>query len=298
MKIKSLQIINLQQRKDINIKFNDDINIITGSNGSGKTTIIKVLWYLVSGNIERLFSEVDFDSLKLKTSLYDLNIKVQEDLVFITTKLKSQKKDGKLKEASSTEYCFNKYTRNIVEGKKQSFLDINFDDILTYDDEFEINIGKTNKVTEIDSINRMLVKLTSGSVFFPTFRRVEGGFSLTENNENLYKDKYKRGYPPNKLQEGLQELSNKLSVFDNHFISSISTHDITELLRRKHSETSEKVNQLHIGMSEFIEKKIEGIKENATSNTKDSVLSEIQKKVNSITSQREAFLVHLRLCQL
>ncbi len=51
MKIKQLKIKNLQNRINCDFKFNEDINIVTGQNGSGKTTILKLLWYLVSGNI-------------------------------------------------------------------------------------------------------------------------------------------------------------------------------------------------------------------------------------------------------
>ena len=81
-----------------------------------------------------------------------------------------------------------------------------------------------------------------------------------------------------------------MSVFDNYFISSISTNDIIELLRKKHSETSEEVNNLHIGMSEYIEKKIQSSQNKTTSKSKDTILDEIKKKVASISIERENLL--------
>jgi predicted ATPase len=271
MKIKSIKIKNLQGRKDINMKFNDDINIITGVNGAGKTTIIKLVWYLVSGNVERVHKEVDFDLIYLRTTKYDLKIENDSQRLKVSVKISK----------NIFEYVFFKSSEGLIlmnDDETSVFLPKNV---------FEFK-GQPMEVRDIDGINRMLVGLTSGSVFFPTFRRVEGGYSLSEN---LSEDRFSRQSGAGAgLQAGLVELSSKLSVYDNLFVASISTHDITELLRRKHSDTSEKVNSLHIGMSEYIEKKIEGIRGNSSAEIKDKVLNDIQVKVADISSKREELL--------
>ncbi|MEX2411327.1 MAG: AAA family ATPase [Candidatus Paceibacterota bacterium] len=249
MKIKQLKVKKLQNRIDCDLKFNDDLNIVTGQNGSGKTTVLKLIWYLISGNIERVFRELVFEYLKLKTSNYDLEIKVESETILYKWKLKGK-------------------DQNIFEYKRKTERKLEHEDI------------------NIDFINMDLVKASEGSVFFPTFRRIEGGFTLTDADENY---RYKRR-PSNQIEEGLMRLSSQLSVFDNFFISSISTNDILELLRRKHSESSEEVNQLHIGMSTFIEKKIQSSQDKTTSKSKDAILDDIKKKVLSISTEREKLL--------
>ena len=40
---------------------------MTGKNGSGKTTVLKLLWYAISGNLERVLAEIQFESFELET---------------------------------------------------------------------------------------------------------------------------------------------------------------------------------------------------------------------------------------
>lgn len=46
--IKRLEIKGLWGKQDFTFDFHDDLNIFTGSNGSGKTTILRVMWNLLS----------------------------------------------------------------------------------------------------------------------------------------------------------------------------------------------------------------------------------------------------------
>ncbi len=71
MKIKSLEIIGLNgSEQPINLTFNDDLNIITGRNGAGKTTILKMIWGVISGNFAVIKRDCFFDKLILKTDGY------------------------------------------------------------------------------------------------------------------------------------------------------------------------------------------------------------------------------------
>ncbi|MDC4606714.1 AAA family ATPase, partial [Acinetobacter baumannii] len=50
MKIKSFTVEGLHGNHDpISLEFHDDLNILSGRNGAGKTTILKLMWYLISG---------------------------------------------------------------------------------------------------------------------------------------------------------------------------------------------------------------------------------------------------------
>ena len=75
MKINRIKLTELNKSKQIiEINFNDDINIITGRNGSGKTTILKLMWYCISANIERAINEIVFVKAVIETSEYVLSI--------------------------------------------------------------------------------------------------------------------------------------------------------------------------------------------------------------------------------
>lgn len=39
---------------------NEDLNVFTGRNGCGKTTIMKLFWYAVSSNFSQLLREINF----------------------------------------------------------------------------------------------------------------------------------------------------------------------------------------------------------------------------------------------
>ena len=60
--IRRLIIINLFMEigRDYDLTFHEDLNIFTGQNGSGKTTILKILWLVLSENIDILNKEVSF----------------------------------------------------------------------------------------------------------------------------------------------------------------------------------------------------------------------------------------------
>jgi len=73
--IKEFHAKNIFNKINCSLIFNSDINILTGINGSGKTTILKLIWYILSGNIERIFLEnVFFQSLLLITNKYRISL--------------------------------------------------------------------------------------------------------------------------------------------------------------------------------------------------------------------------------
>lgn len=63
-KIKKVEIINLWEEKDLSIEFNSELNILIGSNGTGKTTILKILEAAFKLD-SYYFKELMFDSIKI-----------------------------------------------------------------------------------------------------------------------------------------------------------------------------------------------------------------------------------------
>lgn len=77
MKIKKFEVIGLfDYEKPITINLNEDLNILSGRNGAGKTTILKLMWYLISGNFDKAAAEINFKSAKIITDKYELTVKI------------------------------------------------------------------------------------------------------------------------------------------------------------------------------------------------------------------------------
>jgi ABC-type lipoprotein export system ATPase subunit len=206
MKILSFEVIGLNGRhtKVAAEHVFSDLNIFTGRNGAGKTNLLKLLWYIMSGNILLALKEVAFQKATLRTDLYDCTV--------IRT---------------SPYNCRVEFTNE--RGDKSVYEDSeNDDDGYSYSAE--------------DGANPVLQAL-GGSVFFPTFRRIEGGFTL--DTEVTPRSPF--GPPPssrkNTVEEGLQVLSRKLTHENHIFVAAMSTVDIVTLLLRRYTDLSEISNR-------------------------------------------------------
>ncbi len=250
--IKSLSVKGLNNRIDADLAFNEDLNIITGKNGSGKTTVLKLLWYLISGNLARIFPEIPFQSVSITTDSFDLWVLKLED--------------DQLK-------LFSTFA-----GEQQS-----------------IETGNVGQLDDkLNELSERIARTTERSLFFPTFRRIEGGFasghtpSLTEIN--MFQ-----------LEEAMSELSDDLSVHDHRFIASISTNDIGQLLEQKYGDIHITISNLQSKVLDDISQKIQvsagGEIESVPSQTTPSVLKEIQQLADERDRLRRPFVALSELTQ-
>lgn len=257
--IKSFHVAGLHGKYDYDLIFNDDINILTGKNGSGKTTLLKLIWYMLSPNIERTVPEINFREAKIVTSKFSLDI---------------IRNNSKRRESVKINY---------QEGRKKP---------ITYDvwaDEFHDPLA----VEKVEQVNRQIYQLKSSSVFFPTFRRIEGGFSLEQDH---------RRHPISvqmaaDLSQAISTYSGRMSAGNHRFIASISTEDIEALLTKKYALLSDQTNQLHTDLSSYItntisskadHKEILSEKQQLMRAKRD--IDDIRKKVISIEQKREKIM--------
>ncbi|MCB2291854.1 AAA family ATPase [Clostridium sp. CS001] len=70
MKVKSLYINKYKDLKDFNIDFNDDVNIIIGENGVGKTTILEIIYNLIISNTSFTSEDSEFNQCRLGIQLH------------------------------------------------------------------------------------------------------------------------------------------------------------------------------------------------------------------------------------
>lgn len=255
--IHSLNVSKLNNRMSFDLQFHPDINIVTGKNGSGKTTVLKLLWYVVSGNIERILPEISFESFSLVTDQF-------------------------------------KFVMSTERSLKRSLVHLSFD-CGSRSRELERPIDRFYDWEELQSVNRSIVEAQGSSIFFPTFRRIEGGFSIprrdedgTRTNRMRFRDgMVYRGSDPGMLQQAMDQLSERLSVAQHRFVASISTHDIVRLLTSQYAEVSETTNRLHMELSKFILKEMPY---GGSNSNQASLLSQIHERARSVTEKSEFLL--------
>jgi len=143
--IKRLKItgLNGNEGEDLDLRFFDDVNLLTGVNGSGKTTVLKVIWYLLSGNIRRLLTEVKFEDVTLETDSHFIRITDEGDEYNVETNVEV------------TDSLFGTVT---IEQKIK-----------------RRRIDEGRETLPLRRLSTAIQHATGSSVFFPTFRRIEGG---------------------------------------------------------------------------------------------------------------------------
>lgn len=236
--IKYLKIEGLNgNEKALEFNFNDDLNLFTGLNGCGKTTLLKVLWFVNSGNVFDLINEIVFTKIEVISSGYEVDVEKKDNTVHVVCKINNQ-------------IAFE-FTDN-VQPKNSSLKRTGFD----YTDLF--------------------YPMSEESIFFPTFRRIEGGFSM-ENKGARYR---RVSYP---LKEALSDLSEELSSDKHLFIASVSTDDISDLLDKEYSSIVRSINNLQKEKFELIQKRIKRKKgKNA-----EEILKEIESDITEVETSSE-----------
>jgi predicted ATPase len=243
MKLKSIEIADLLGRQGLfRANFNDDINILTGRNGSGKTSALKLLWYVLSGNILLALREIEFSRISVHTTEY-----------------------------TCTVYRLTRSTCKVEwsdSGGEKLLVD-------QVDEDGDVYVNAE------DEANSRLRSIGS-SLFLPTFRRIEGGFSIGERTGfssplgNAGKD----------IEQSLSSLSKRLSNGEHTFVASLSTVDIVNLLVAKYANLSENANQIQQEVTRDIIRAIKAHEETNTIAQKQD-LTDANKILDSILRQIE-----------
>lgn len=241
------------------LSFNSDINLITGKNGAGKTTLLKLLWYLISGNIHTAASEIPFQYAYLETDIFNMQVDLTD-----------QNNPRVLFEIDGEEIEF----RNRTPSENDE------DDLLDFEDD------------TLENASRYIEDFGT-SIYFPTFRRVEGGYTIPREHRASPLATIRRIRAPTTLEEGLSEISRRLSNMKHYFVCSVSTNDIVELVLAKYNAATEQFSQSQQKLSQQIIQEIrhyEQKDETLELNSPDEVINRIKSAIEAI-DQTQAHLM-------
>jgi predicted ATPase len=262
VKVQKMRIKGLNNAPGwIEIAFHEDINILTGRNGAGKTTILKSIWYGISGNIEHLIREVVFESYEIETSSYILSVDRKESGPADIRNIES-----------FTIQLNDKQGRALAPRKTES----------------QDSIERGTAAGPVNVANRITVAIDdNSSVFFPTFRRIEGGFGMADREPSRYT--HPRHLPSSQMQDALEALSGFLTTRGHQFVASTSTSDLTVLLNRKYAELSNKVNKDSENLLQNIFALVRRSHEYSQSNDADAIIGSrtILHDINTAASEFE-----------
>jgi ABC-type lipoprotein export system ATPase subunit len=282
--IKTLRVAGLNNRWDYNLTFYEDINVITGKNGSGKTTLLKLLWYLISGNLERVLPEISISGSELVTDSFTLTLEV---------------KDANSRTRTTT----SRNDPDQATGGKRSRQGLWRLTTERGDESVTADLSEPMLTQELNQMDVKIARASGASVFFPTFRRIEGGFSMgsgrqrrpTGYQHDSFEDDPFSTDQTGRVQAAMDELSRKLSVLSHHFVASISTDDIITLLTQQYAHVSDQTNKDYSQLSRSIITEIKDYTRGAgDSETKlgaaTAVLERIRTQVEELSERQTSLL--------
>lgn len=256
--IRRFSVKGLRHKANFTFDVNAHLNIFTGKNGIGKTTLLKFIWYMFSGNLRPLFLEIDFEEAELITDGFRVFIRNSE--------------------------------MGDERGVRQAHLVFEGNNIAKWERTIRYRNGELLMASrDLSSELCSLIGMTlENSVFFPTFRRIEGGFMMNYGMGMGYGRR--RGFED--IGDSLEELSSMLSSKNHRFVASVSTDDIKKLLTTEYANVSENTNTMYRRFSEFINQRVseENDGELMSNDSAVKLMGEIKDRLKQVNGARNSLL--------
>ena len=283
--IERREVKSLNNEGNFSLEFNEDLNIITGANGSGKTTLLKLIWYLISGQLERVLDIVISGQLErvLDIKLQSISIKTNQFALSIVLK---DHNEGKFQIGWSVSELdrYDNPSQDIPYDESQD---------IPYDEWQDIPYGQAKD--DCRSLNENIAERMESSLFFPSFRRIEGGFSRIPqqpSSARLPRRTSSSGraqtIEENPFRDTIPKFAEARSVGNHKFVASFSMTDIAELVPQKDSEISKKIDAIYADLSRDLKEKIPSELETALEiQEANSVLEQIHEKLDEAASEEQ-----------
>jgi predicted ATPase len=179
MKIQNFKVLGLHGKLNFNIKFDENSLILVAENGSGKTTIVNMLYYFLSRQWRKL-NEYEFEriSVMLNDKEYKYEKRNFKEIAIRESKINRR---FPIRYSKAVENIINEFSLSELRTSPEllEHLSLKFDVpiriiqemILTYGHE-DFNLGKLKQIEELEEV---LAKELEGTqiVYLPTYRRIE-----------------------------------------------------------------------------------------------------------------------------
>jgi len=336
MVVKRINLKNFRCHKDITIELNPNVTIITGKNGSGKTSILEAIYIVCRG---KSFKGSLKDSINTKSDWWNIKTYIDDEETKSSIK---KEKENFIKQFTINETKFkslpNKYKKPIVLFEPEDMRIINgsptrrrdyIDNLISqYDLKYGLYLNKYNKL--LKQRNYLLKKPnTKRDDFFAwnlslseygsyiVKQRVKLIKQLNENIKPIYKrlsdnhDEVSFQYSESESENTQQKLFNKLekNITKDKIIGSTSIgphrHDVFFYINNKEAKAtaSRGENRTTILALKFFE--IELVEKNTGKKPiilLDDVYSELdsirQKKLNNFTTDHQVVITSVNMLNL
>lgn len=250
--LKKANVRGLHGKYDYDIDFNNDLTLFTGHNGSGKTSLLKLVWCMISPNRGALLRELRFEYARVETDRYILEL---------TPRYKSP-----VAPYTAQFLLTTLPTNENIDARKFMVL---------YDDDSYVRDGGER----IEELNEILRPLEDRTLFFPTYRRIEGGFNSAD--EKMLLSRYRMPRYRAAIADVLDDFSESLSYPSHTFVTSISTKDVASRLADFKNKIDAKTNSKYLAFSKEVEDLISSSSDNGDH------LAVIKRKLDSLKVERD-----------
>lgn len=214
--IKEFSVIGLFSDYNIKIKFHDNVKIIVGENGIGKTTILNMFYYTISKESQDFLrlKEYDFRSICIEFTSGTI-IKFTKEAILNYL-------DGPrlpLEVRRLQRILPKSDMMNIIEMINNNE-DIENSKYISLFNDYDINLDKLNmnlkilgnkymEYWNIEAARKQILKETySEIIYLPTYRRIEEDLQNLDSSDSLLKNK--TSIFPNRIRFGLQDIQNRI----------------------------------------------------------------------------------------
>lgn len=251
--IKSFSVHGLFGTDNVHIPFDENIKILVGENGIGKTQVLNLFYYTLTRNFLRL-GEFDFDKLILefhqgnfieipKSKIDDLIQELYDAYPVV----------GDFIEQfgySQLEMLRNRFTQ--IKGNRRRLLQVDFEfnlkyrnfpisELFRFFEEQEINNNHNKSNLFFTDCEKEIESGIAGSdiMYFPTYRRIEeDSYNLGYNDDEiLNQENTPIQFGMNDVQKRFDAIQNTIDRFLKEGFSEMSSEILSQLIEDDEDET-------------------------------------------------------------